>query len=728
METLRFVLSGPVPRALGWTLLHAFWQGFALVLPVAVLLHYLRNRPSQWRYTLGIGTLLAQVLVSVITFWLCYDPPLAASGASVARFSVSPAELIQVQGLTRQLPWSVLIQSWLSANLPQIVTVWLLGAGLCWLRLVGGWLYLQRLRQTAIAPADPRWATLLVRVQTKLGLRTTVQLRESARVAGPMVVGVLRPVVLLPLGLLAGLSMAEAEAVLAHELAHIRRHDYGVNLLQSLIGIVYFFHPALWWLSARVREERENCCDDLAVSVTGDGRTLARALAKLQEQQLQTADWQMVPAMALIPRRQQLLHRVRRMLGVAGQPAVSNGQLLTLTLATLLLIGGAGYAVKAQQQPKPKPGTTKPQTTRRHTVEKGTEYGMADNKTITYVIWKGQKLPASRVARLQQQLNQVLTGQRSLDDVAQPDRDVLLTIFETNQVFDNGMNGLANGLAQIDYNNIIANAMNGVAEQNESTRAEVYQTDYNKLVGDAMASLSMQSGQRSDSLDRQMAIHNRQIDSLSRLVAEQQTQIEAMRLQMEAARFQTEELDRKMEVLDWKKNKASDQRNALLDKQRQLLNPDDSKKAKPTDAEVEKQLDALEQDIKKQEQQILDLNKSLETLRGQLKTVRQPLDAMERKSNQLEEQVSNLSEQISGHGDAISRLADHDMAGDAYNVDTEFSARPARPVRMKKPRPPKPPRPVVNVNTNVAPAAPALKATPRPAPTPKPAPRPVVRP
>jgi bla regulator protein BlaR1 len=272
-------LTSPITDALGWTLLHAIWQGFALVLPAAVLLYFLRHRSGVMRYRVGVSILLAQVLVSAGTFFWYYQPTSATqplSASTTARY----ASQIRWQTVAQSIPWHQQTQQFLENHLGQFVLIYLIGVALFGLRLAGGWIYLQRLSKTAMPPASQHWLKLANQIRSTLSIRAVVQVRESARIAMPMVVGVLKPVLLLPIGLATHLSTREIEAVLAHELAHIKRHDYAVNLLQSVVEVLYFFHPALWWLSARVREEREHCCDDLAVQVCGgDGRILAQALA-----------------------------------------------------------------------------------------------------------------------------------------------------------------------------------------------------------------------------------------------------------------------------------------------------------------------------------------------------------------------------------------------------------------------------------------------------------------
>jgi type II secretory pathway component GspD/PulD (secretin) len=165
----------------------------------------------------------------------------------------------------------------------------------------------------------------------------------------PTVIGWLRPVILLPAGCLLGLSAAQLEAILAHELAHIRRHDYLVNLLQNVVETLLFYHPAVWWVSRRIREERENCCDDLAVEICGDRVTYARALATLEE--LRHAPGQLALAAAGAP----LLQRIRRLAGKSGARASRPGWPLAGIVALLIVfavaMGLRGNRVLAAGEP-----------------------------------------------------------------------------------------------------------------------------------------------------------------------------------------------------------------------------------------------------------------------------------------------------------------------------------------------------------------------------------------
>jgi beta-lactamase regulating signal transducer with metallopeptidase domain len=166
---------------------------------------------------------------------------------------------------------------------PWIVPAWMCGVVLLSARFLAGWNGARRLPLKGVRPAPEALEAVLGRLCVRLGVRRPVLLLESVRVSVPTALGVLRPAILLPACAVTGLSPEAIEAVLAHELAHIRRHDYLVNLLQTAAETLLFYHPAVWWVSRRIRIERENCCDDLAVAATGDSRGYVRALVVLEE-------------------------------------------------------------------------------------------------------------------------------------------------------------------------------------------------------------------------------------------------------------------------------------------------------------------------------------------------------------------------------------------------------------------------------------------------------------
>jgi uncharacterized protein (TIGR03435 family) len=219
---------------------------------------------------------------------------------------------------------------------------------LCWLRLIRGWIFAERLRYRSIRPAPGEWQQVLDRLAARVSVSRAVRLLVSPLVQAPAVVGWLRPVVLAPVGALAGLPPEQVEALLLHELAHIRRHDYLVNIAQSAIEALLFYHPAVWWVSSEIRAERELCCDDMAVSAGSDAVVFARALAELELESARPSHLNPVVAAA----GGSPAHRIARLLGqsrIEGEAISVPG---FIGAATLLAI--TAFALFAQPGTRPK--------------------------------------------------------------------------------------------------------------------------------------------------------------------------------------------------------------------------------------------------------------------------------------------------------------------------------------------------------------------------------------
>jgi HEAT repeat protein/beta-lactamase regulating signal transducer with metallopeptidase domain len=311
-------------QLLGWTLLHFLWQGAVIATVLALLLQVTRRFAPTVRYRLGLGALGIMMLCPLVTADRLSqrDPRPAAPAAgpvsplvpadpaelatpdagperkeSANPVLLPPAESGTIAALRRRLePW-----------LPALVAVWLVGVLLLSVRLLGGVSRARRLARSGTTPGAAR-AAVFARLAQRLGVQSPVSLLETAVLAVPAVIGWLRPVVLLPAAAAAGLTSQQLELLLAHELAHVRRNDYLVNLLQSVVETLLFYHPAVWWVSARVREEREQCCDDVALAACGHPREYAGALLAL-------ASWRVpVPVPAAVGNGM-LVRRVRRILG-----------------------------------------------------------------------------------------------------------------------------------------------------------------------------------------------------------------------------------------------------------------------------------------------------------------------------------------------------------------------------------------------------------------------------
>jgi beta-lactamase regulating signal transducer with metallopeptidase domain len=336
-RTLEILSNHPLADALGASLLHFMWQGVAVAVVLVVALRLLRGRGAPVRYLASCVALAAMLVLPVTTFLvLAWGGAAPAAGYGAA--STLSSTPILVSQYTTPAQWlgaaAAVIQPW-------IVTLWLAGVALLTVRFAGAWMGTQRLRVRATRDADDELRAVAQRLAGRLGITRAPRLLLSGFVQTPMTLGWLRPVVLLPVSAVIGLEPRQLELVLAHELAHVRRHDYLVNLLQTLTESLLFYHPAVWWVSRCVRAERENCCDDLAVDVCGDPVSLARALAALEEMRVRPA-----VGLAAAATDGPLLQRVRRLLGV---PVVADRRRAGWSAALALVVSALVLGLGAQR-------------------------------------------------------------------------------------------------------------------------------------------------------------------------------------------------------------------------------------------------------------------------------------------------------------------------------------------------------------------------------------------
>lgn len=262
--------------ALGWALVHFLWQGLAIGLAAAVLLMLLRNARPQARYAVACVALAA--CVAWPAFGLLRS--LFADASSVAPLFVADTAAPAAGAEIFVVPldsWRTLLQT----RLPWIVSLWSLGAALLALRMALGMAWIGRIRRAHEGSVDAGWQARLDRLAERFGLRRKVALRVADELDSPVAAGWWRPIVLVPAALIARMPPDLLEALLAHELAHVKRYDYLVNLVQSAIEALLFYHPVVWWLSKRIRAERECIADELAAQALGEPKRLALALQRL---------------------------------------------------------------------------------------------------------------------------------------------------------------------------------------------------------------------------------------------------------------------------------------------------------------------------------------------------------------------------------------------------------------------------------------------------------------
>ena len=308
MIHLESILTQPACQALGWALLHFLWQGTLAALAMAGCNLTLRNSPARVRYAVNSLFLLLLLALPALTVATSVSQmptgPVAEGWKGAAALVIPPASHgLEPGGIQRSG-----IQESIAPWLPWIVAVWISGVILLSMQWIGAWTYLRRLRRSVSLPIPAQWHRTLEDLKRRAAVVAPVRLSVNALTQVPCVLGWLRPIILMPAAAVAGLDQQALEALLAHELAHIRRHDYLVNLLQTVADTLLFYHPAVWWVSKQIRIERENCCDDIAAEICGDRLTYARTLVNLEQVRANRA------AFALSASGGSLIHRIQRLL------------------------------------------------------------------------------------------------------------------------------------------------------------------------------------------------------------------------------------------------------------------------------------------------------------------------------------------------------------------------------------------------------------------------------
>jgi bla regulator protein blaR1 len=331
MNLLSMNVPDEIIHSLGWTLLHSFWQIALVTLVLGIILFMLKNASPAIRHNLAAGAMFLIFAVSIFTFLNEYSAykPVANQSENSGIININSHYGYGIENETDSLTQ---FEKYIERNLSVIVIIWNVCIVFLMIRFLGGIFYSQQLRNKRIFQLPDMWHRILQTLSLSLGIGKKVTIVESALAKVPLVIGYFKPIILLPVGLLTGLSQEEAEAVIMHELAHIKRNDFILNLFISIIEIIFFFHPGIWWISKNIRIERENACDDLAISKNAGRNALAMALAKLELNRMREGYF----ALSFTGKNGVLIKRMKRM-------TTTEKQKFTLKegiLAVFLLIAG----------------------------------------------------------------------------------------------------------------------------------------------------------------------------------------------------------------------------------------------------------------------------------------------------------------------------------------------------------------------------------------------------
>ncbi|QDH79263.1 M48 family metalloprotease [Echinicola soli] len=334
-------------QAIGWTLIHSIWQVVLVSLLLWAGLRSIPHKASNIRYWAGLGAMLMIAVASGITFSMVLETPSPTGATASISMSIADTKNLQVAtpryeitAHTSPTDSSVLDQTWLPGlehYLPALVNLWLLGALFYIFKLSGGLLDLRSLnkkhRQSVPDPLIKKVNGMIA----AMGFYRGVKVLKSELIHVPVTYGFLKPVILIPAGLLFCTPPRQLEAIIAHELAHIKRYDYLVNILQRTMEVFFFFHPCFWWINEMIDTDREHACDDLVLSLGYSPGELARGLAEVAEQ-AQTATPEM--ALAATGNQHSFLNRIKRILG-KEQNKEKISPLITLTMLISLMVSAS---------------------------------------------------------------------------------------------------------------------------------------------------------------------------------------------------------------------------------------------------------------------------------------------------------------------------------------------------------------------------------------------------
>jgi GWxTD domain-containing protein len=392
-------IHSPISAALARALVDFLWQGTLIALVLGLALACCPRGSARLRYGFCCAAMMAMTVTFSLTFArsVRIEAPIVTS--TVRHFAPSNPPYVP-------LPTQSLPPSDAPPDLTFLLPFWLAGVALCYLHGAASWLAVRRLGSAGACAAPAPWQEALKRLASELRISKPVRLLESCLVEVPSVAGILCPVILMPAGLLTGLSTAQVESILIHELAHIARRDYLVNLLQRFVEGWFFYHPAVWWVSSAMRAERETCCDEAVVALRGDALGYARTLLALEQSHRHAAE----PALAATGGR--FTTRIRRLLGRphdrrgAAIPALLAGVAVIVLLAGMQSAGRDQFApvLRAAAAPLPKPAAQQaqpaPSTAPHDTpapaptqpqVELSSPYKKWLNEDVVYIITKEER-------------------------------------------------------------------------------------------------------------------------------------------------------------------------------------------------------------------------------------------------------------------------------------------------------------------------------------------------
>lgn len=345
------MLSDQIKQAICWTLIHSLWQGLLLAVIAGAVIMASRKSGPVIRYHILSLIFFLFITASCTTFIIQYQKASSGDYSSNTQFREDNSVAATIGGYPKNVnaasnAFSEIFTNYFNEHASFVVIIWLIIITAQCIRLVANASYVQRIKHYKTHAPAQYWGERMLFLANKLGIKKTIRLLQSEIVKSPVVTGFFKPVILFPFGIMSQLPANQVEAVLLHELAHIVRKDYFVNMLQHVAEIFFFFNPGLLWVSSLIRDERENCCDDMAISETKRKQDFVRALVSFQEYNLSGSKL----VLAFPGKKNHLLNRAKRIL-TDHNKTLNNMEKITLAsgIAIICLITIAFTKIQKEQ-------------------------------------------------------------------------------------------------------------------------------------------------------------------------------------------------------------------------------------------------------------------------------------------------------------------------------------------------------------------------------------------
>jgi beta-lactamase regulating signal transducer with metallopeptidase domain len=443
------IFSVEFTEALGWMLIHSLWQGTIVAILLLIILFAIKTKSAQIKYFISFVALMGITVWAGVTFVKSYRYAAEKQALkaqiinnpsqfrSILKASANGSVSNPIQGIDQT---TLKVRAFFIRHFNSICIVWLIGIMIMLIRFVGGLAYTRRLRSHKLTPITDEWYLILKTLSQKLGVKRRVESFFSPLTKVPVTLGVIKPVILLPVSAVTGLTPSEFEAIVAHELAHIMRNDYLLNVIQSIVEMLFFFHPAVWIISSQIRAERENSCDNIAVDAIGNKTEYIKTLAAMQIKQVEQTNL----AVAFSGGKGSVLQRIKRLQKeIAMKTNFSEGIIAATIIAGGLMLASFTSSPSVEH------------STALHSNSPMQQQSVQNRDSLV-------KVTLTSVDKLQPE--QVQAIEKAVE-VAMSETDTLLSaqmMYEINQ-----------SLKEIDVNEIVKEAMQEVAKAMQEASVEV---------------------------------------------------------------------------------------------------------------------------------------------------------------------------------------------------------------------------------------------------------------